>query len=432
MMTGELKAVLSHPAYSGVTYQDRVGGSTSFRSWEFNGWPQESLSWKQGCCLHAGLSGSGPLSIKGPGAKKYLESICINSFDNFPVGSMKHAVMCNEDGIIEAHGIIERLAEDHFTSYAGGPPSFDLSKVPPNVTSERLRWYLFQIAGPSSAALIEKLTGENLHDLKFLCQRNSKVLGKYLESGKDIQVEIARIGMARNLAYEFHGPMEEAAEVYDAVFKVGQEFGIERFGWNTYWVNHTEGGFPQISGHFTSPLQAKALPSLGGTSGSVDPQNMRARYRTPVEVGWGHLAKPHDYPGRKAVEAELANPKRTTVTLRWNAKDVGAVWNTWLKPGEEALPLLTMPHGPYRKNRGGHQDHILLNGREIGYSSGVIYSYYFREFLSFGCIDIEAAALGTEMSVLWGDYGRRMLGIRATVAELPYLSKGKFGQPDPQ
>jgi hypothetical protein len=29
---------------------------------------------------------------------------------------MKHAVMCTEDGLIAAHGIIERKAEDEFES----------------------------------------------------------------------------------------------------------------------------------------------------------------------------------------------------------------------------------------------------------------------------------------------------------------------------
>jgi glycine cleavage system aminomethyltransferase T len=160
---------------------------------------------------------------------------------------------------------------------------------------------------------------------------------------------------------------------------------------------------------------------------------MRARFRTPVEVAWGNLAKntKHDYIGKAAVEAELANPKRTTVTLRWNAEDVLDVWSTLLKPGED-LPLLSMPVAPYRKNRGGHQDHVLQNGQEIGYSSGIVYSYHFREFISLGCIDIDASALGTELQVRWGDYGKRTKDIRATVVEFPYLSKGKFGQPDPK
>ena len=432
-MSSELKTNLYHPPYGGVMYQD--SGGLGLRTWEFDGWPQESLSWKNGCYIHGGLSG-GIYSVKGPDAKEFLKFICINSFENFPVGSMKHAVMCNEDGLIETHGIIQRIAEDHFTSFAGGPPppgfAIDSLSKPFDVKVENINWYLFQIAGPTSLALLEKLMGENFLDLKFLHQRNGKVLGEFLQSGKDIPVEISRIGMARNLAYELHGPMENAAEIYDAVYRIGQEFGIERIGWNTYWVNHTEGGFPQLTGHFISPHLVKAIPTMGIMSGSVDPQNMRARYRTPIEVNWGNLASSdHDYIGRKAVEAELANPKRTTVTLRWNMQDVLDVWKTWLEPGE-ALPLLTMPQAPYRKNRGGHQDHILFNGKEVGYSSGIIYSYHFREFLSFGCVDIDVSALGTELKIRWGDFGGRTQDIRATVELFPYLSKGKFGQPDPK
>ena len=64
----------------------------------------------------------GPVSIKGPEAKKYLQSLLINSLANFPIGSMKHGVMCTEDGLIAAHGIIERKADDHFEFFAGGPP----------------------------------------------------------------------------------------------------------------------------------------------------------------------------------------------------------------------------------------------------------------------------------------------------------------------
>ena len=69
---------------------------------------------KKGCYIHAGLSSTGPVSIRGPEAKAYLQGLLINSLEKFPVGSMKHAVMGNEDGLIVAHGIIERKGEDHF------------------------------------------------------------------------------------------------------------------------------------------------------------------------------------------------------------------------------------------------------------------------------------------------------------------------------
>ena len=64
-------------------------------------------------------------------------------------------------------------------------------------------------------------------------------------------------------------------------------------------------------------------------------------------------------------------------------------------------------------------------GSEVGYSSGTIYSSGFREFLSLGCIDIEAARLGNEVTVQWGDHGGAIKDIRATVARFPYLSEGR-------
>ena len=58
--------------------------------------------------------------------------------------------------------------------------------------------------------------------------------------------------MSGNLAYELRGPIEEGPEIYDAVFKAGQDLGIQRLGWRTYLVNHVEGGFPQMTWTFWS------------------------------------------------------------------------------------------------------------------------------------------------------------------------------------
>src|SRR4029453_13077740 len=90
-------AKLAHLFYGDhVLYHvyDTRRGMPTLRAWEFNGWQREGASWRTSCYIHAGLSGSGPISIKGPDAKNYLQSIVINSLEKFPVGTMKHAVMC--------------------------------------------------------------------------------------------------------------------------------------------------------------------------------------------------------------------------------------------------------------------------------------------------------------------------------------------------
>jgi glycine cleavage system aminomethyltransferase T len=420
---------LPHPFYADhVLYHANGlrGGVPSVRAWEFNGWRHESLSWRKTCYIHAGLSGTGPISIRGPDARKYLQGLLINSLEKFPVGSMKHGVMCSEAGRVAAHGIIERKAEDHFESWAGGPPGIRFhDSVPFDVEVKRLDCYLFQIAGPTSLNVLEKVTGESLRDVGFLRFRDTRING--------ISCEIGRIGMTGGLAYELHGPMDDAATIYDAVYKAGQEFGIERLGWGTYLVNHVEGGFPQYTWTLLNDVGAARQSEVMKTfhvSGSVDPANLRARMRTPVEVRWHNMAKfDHDFIGREALAADIANPKRTTVTLRWNADDVMDIFASLLRKGDTYKPI-DFPYAPQRWPM-AHADHVLgRDDREIGYSSGTIYSYFFREFSSLGCLNIEAAELGNEVVVQWGDHGGPIKSVRASVVQFPYLTDGRNSDVD--
>lgn len=91
--------------------------------------------------------------------------------------------------------------------------------------------FLFQIAGPRSLELLEKVTKKDLHDIKFMTFRNISINGK--------TVRIARMGMAGTLAYELHGDTEVAYELYDLIYRSGEEFGIRRLGWHTYMMEQT-------------------------------------------------------------------------------------------------------------------------------------------------------------------------------------------------
>ena len=406
-------------------YQDPItylvlAGTT--RAWEFDGWKPESLSWKTGCYIHSGLSNT-QTNFVGPDVEAFFSSICVNSFEKFPVGSMKHAVMCTDDGLIASHAITQRNDENEYHFFAGVPwPHYRLAKSKFRVEAVRTPAYLTQVAGPTSLATLERATGESLADIAFLRFRKAKIAGK--------TVEVGRIGMSGNLAYELRGPIEDGPDVYDAVFKAGQDLGIQRLGWRTYLVNHVEGGFPQMSWTFWSAGCAdpdfQAMVFTPAVTGSVDPANHRARYRTPLEVGWGRTVRfDHEFCGRKALEAEAADPRRTVVTLRWNPDDVIDIYASLLRPGEE-FKTIDLPSSPtWQQGFLSHADHILRDGREVGVSSGTIYSYHYREVLSMGCIDLDQSAIGTEVVVQWGDHGRRIKDVRATVERFPYLTEGR-------
>ena len=284
--------------------------------------------------------------------------------------------------------------------------------------------FILQVAGPTSLQVLERAAGESLRDVGFLMTRPTRV------PGVDAEVEISRIGMAGTLAYELRGPLEAGPAVYDIVFRAGQDLGIKRLGWRSYMVNHVEGGFAQGLGTFLysgikDPRFVGMFPpalaaSMTECSGSVDPTDLRARFRTPVEVGWEWMAKfDHDFIGREALEKEMAAPKRTLVTLRWNPEDVIDIYASLFRPGEEyrTLDLPSCPQPP----AGGEADHVTKGGRPVGVSSGTTYSYYFREVISHCTIDRDQAQIGNEVVVQWGDHGKRVKEVRATVARFPYL-----------
>jgi vanillate/3-O-methylgallate O-demethylase len=432
MSTSPFADLRGLPYYDEPTLHLNLGGR--LWAWEFDGWKPESMSWKTGCYIHTGLSNT-QTNFTGPDVKEFFSSIAVNSFENFPIGSMKHSIYCTEDGLMTAHAILQRNDENEYRYFAGQPwPHFKLvTSSDFDVQMDPVPSYLTQVAGPTSLETLERATGESLRDIGFLRFRPATIAGK--------TVEVGRIGMSGNLAYEVRGPLEDGPEIYDAVFRAGKDLGIQRLGWRTYLVNHIEGGFPQMNWTFASAAnedpgylafveQSRFTPPMAMT-GSVDPADMRPRLRTPVEVGWQRAVKfDHDFVGRRALEEEVANPRRTTVTLRWNPEDVLDIYASLLQPGEE-YKTIDLPTSPsWKEGMSVHADHVRKDGRPVGVSSGTAYSYFYRQVLSHGTIDVDQAEIGNEVVVQWGDHGGRIKDVRATVERFPYLSEGRNDQVD--
>lgn len=412
-------------------YPEPVGYVTvgeRLRPWEFNGWKAESLSWKESCYIHTGLSG--PLvMVEGPDADVFIAHLCTNDLNNLREGVMRHAVMCNDEGFIASHGILQRYETGQYRFFAGGPwPVIKAMEGKFDVKAWTEDYYLTQIAGPRSLEALQRASGEDLTDIAFLRYRKTLIAG--------VDVEVGRIGMSGNLAYEVRGPIAEGAAVYDAIFQANREIGIERLGWRTYLVNHVEGGFPQMMWTFGSAMtrdpffRATVDPSYFiyhlKQTGSVAPSNAEARLRTPFDVNWDKSVRfDHEFIGRAALEPLAKSPPRRTVTLRWNADDVIDIYASLFRKDKE-YKTMELPTSPtWLDDFTNHADQILHEGREVGFSSGNIYSYFFRESLSMGCVNIDVTEPGTELIVRWGDYGGRIKEVRADVAPFPYLQEGR-------
>jgi glycine cleavage system aminomethyltransferase T len=146
-----------------------------------------------------------------------------------------------------------------------------------------------------------------------------------------------------------------------------------------------------------------------------------------VEIGFGNAIKfDHDFVGRAALEKEIAKPKRLMVTLIWNPEDVLDVLRSQF---EDEVPYqhmelvedLSIVNGSLED----HADQVLVHGKLVGVSSGRMFSPKYRKMISIASIDTQLKAPGTEVTVLWGDPGRRQKKIRCIVAEYPIISENR-------
>ena len=181
------------------------------------------------------VSPLGKLQLTGPGVPELLERIYTNQWRNLRVGRIRYGVMCNDEGVVLNDGVCAHLKDETWymtTTSTGATAVF-----------EGLQWWLqsgwgdgihltdltdtysaFNLAGPQSRAVLEKLTERNLANKAFPYMR--------IRSAKiaDVPCRLLRLGFTGELSYEVHCPSGYALHVWEALMDAGSEFGIAPFG----------------------------------------------------------------------------------------------------------------------------------------------------------------------------------------------------------
>jgi vanillate/3-O-methylgallate O-demethylase len=393
--------------------------------WEYTDWIEESMSWHDTCYL-GDWSFLTEVHVKGPDALKLLSDLSVNSYTKFDVGQAKHAIMCNKDGYIIVEGVVQRLGEEEFVAMTVSTITYIihmLKKGRYNATAEVIDWANFQIAGPKAVSVVEKVAGESLHDLKWMHFRKIKING--------IEVNALRLSMSGEIGFELQAPGNYHDALYKILFQAGKQFGIRRLGRRVAQVTECESCVPTVWADYLPAIygedEKEFLQELNDNypklfnvtfkiAGSFEADDISGWYKNPVELGWANRIKfDHEFIGRKALEAEVANPKKTIVTLVWNAEDVCDVHASLFQKGD-MYDYMELP----RMKSYTWFDSVMKDGKIIGDATNRCYSAFFREMLSLCTIDIEFSKPGTKVTVVWGKPGGRKKNIRAVVAPAPY------------
>jgi len=381
--------------------------------WQFTDWQDETVAHVRTCYL-GDWTPLHKVRISGPQAREFLSGIGTADLSRFEPGQAKHHVQLDEQGYVASEGVLCRTGPEEYLYTAGSGDwlTWQLSQGSWQVRVEDISPDLF-ILGVQGPAAVDVL--------RVVCDVDPATIGFNRSSPATVcatPVRLLRTGISGEVGFELHGPAAAAAQVWSGVLAAGREHGIRQLGLRSQSVQHIEAG---IATNGLDYLPASALTPGAPTQfrqrpigGSFVPSGFSDYFRRPTELGWlrpGRLPG-HDFLGRDALAADEA--RRTLTGLVWNAADVTAIFAAALgdpqPPEQMQLPRLNGPSF----------DSVLVNGAEVGVSSGRSLSSNLHSMISLGVLDRDHTVPGTEVTVLWGRPGTSQREIRATVTSLPF------------
>ncbi len=415
---------------------------------EFHNWRTEQWAWAHSAVLFDQTHHMVNLYLRGKDALKLLSDTAINSMKGYTANKAKQYVPTTPYGHVIGDGIIFYLAAEEFV-YVGRAPASnwlrfhaatggydvkveldDRSPMRPMGKPVTRSVWRFQIQGPKAWAVIEKLNGGPLEQLKFFNMSTMKIAGK--------TVRTLRHGMSGAPGLEIWGPYAEQEEIRAAILDAGREFGLLPCGSRAYPSNTLESGWipsplPAIySGDKLKSYRqwcgADSYEATGSIGGSFVSDKIEDYYLNPFELGYGPFVKfDHDFHGRDVLEKIKPETQRKKVTLAWNPEDMGKIAGSLFNPEGKQYKFFDVPLANYASS---NYDRVIdADGRTVGLSMFTGYSYNEKQALSLATISPEIP-VGTELKVVWGEENggtkkttvepHEQLEVRVVVSPIPY------------
>ena len=311
------------------------------------------------------LTGLSIFEARGPGALAYVNYLCSNQMDVKP-GRVVYTCWLTPKGGVRRDLAVARLSDDRFWLFVGegtrpqdwhwanqqvpqtGLADVQLSDISDTTTALGL-W------GPNARRILEKVTGDDVSNTGF-----PYFTSRWIEIGS-APVYALRVSYAGELGWELHIPVDQALQVWDALWAAGREFGL-----------------------------------IGAGMGAFDSLRLEKGYR-----GWGSDV----YTEHNAYEAGLG------WTVKLDKPDfVGREACAYLKdqPLKRKLSCLTL-NDPKAAIVGaepifganGHAD-----TQAVGYVTSANFGYSVGQFIAYGYVPAAQSAVGTPMEIEY--FGERL------------------------
>ena len=174
--------------------------------------------------------------IKGPGALASVQKVCMRQMD-VPIGRVVYTPVLSHNGGFKSDLTVMRLAHDHFRVVTGGAHGMaDIKWFGDNLVEDGTAqltdltsyYTTLGIWGPRARDILSSITRDDVsHDeFKFGTCRT-------IEIGP-LKVLASRISYVGDLGWELYVPMEQGAQLWDALWDAGQQHDLVPVGIGVY------------------------------------------------------------------------------------------------------------------------------------------------------------------------------------------------------
>ncbi|SLN13448.1 4-methylaminobutanoate oxidase (formaldehyde-forming) [Roseovarius litorisediminis] len=292
---------------------------------------------------------------KGPGASDWLNSVFANRMPK-GIGRSCLTPLIGVRGGIAGDATVTRVAEDEFWIVSSGMAEryhkrfFDAVPLPEGTTFESHTEAMcgFNVAGPKSRELLQRLTNASLatEDFPFMRSQQIELAG--------VKCLALRVSFTGDLGWELHCATEDQLRLYEALIEAGKDFGAGPVGGRALMSMRVEKGY-------------------GSWSREYSPEYF------PHEVGFDMLCKmDKEFLNKAAAQEAMSKPTRENLVLIHIDEDAVNASNADATGGEP----------------------IFKNGKGIGRVTSGTYGYTVGMSLALGYVRTGTAAPGDEVEVM--------------------------------
>ncbi|WP_120499060.1 trimethylamine-oxide aldolase Tdm [Roseovarius sp. EL26] len=331
-------------------------------------------------CVVLDLSALRKFEITGPDSEALCQYVFTRNMKTLPVGGVVYTAMCYEHGGMIDDGTVFRLGKDNFRWIGGSDYGGEWIRekaaelgLKVLVRSSTDMQHNIAVQGPESRDLLNKVIWTAPHQPNFEDLDWFRFTPARIGHDQGVPVVVSRTGYTGELGYEIFCHPKHASEVFDAVWKAGQDHGIRPMGLEALDMVRIEAGLIFADYDF---------------SDQTDPFEAGIGFTVPLK------SKTDDFIGREALIRRKETPARKLVGL-----DI-----------ESAVDV-------------AHGDCIHIGRAQIGEITSSMRSPILGKNIALARVDVTHHAIGTKVEI--GKLDGHQKRLPATIVPLSHYDPQK-------